>query len=109
MAAIFRLSCGKEHFLVSPYEILALLPKKQGFDEETLERILCSLELDGYFELILSDRKGEKTYVIAMREAGKSFLRQDVRRRRDLAFRLVLAVATGLLSAACGLLIKLLV
>ena len=105
MAAIFLLSQGKERFLVSPYEILAILPEK-SYDEDKLERVMRTLELDGYFELILSDRKGEKTYVVHMREAGLSFRRQDVKRRRDLVVRLLLAAVCGLLSAAIGLLLK---
>lgn len=106
MAAIFLLSQGKERFLVSPYEILAVLPEKAKFDEEKLERVLSSLELDGYFELVFSDRKGEKTYCIHMHEAGLAFRRQDVKRRRDLVVRLLLAGVCGLLSAAIGLLLK---
>ncbi len=109
MAAVFSLSQGKERFLVSPYEILSVLPERAGFDEEKLERILKALELDGYFELILSERKGEKTYVVHMREEGLAFRRQDVRRRRDLAVRLLLAGVCGLLSAAVGLLLKILI
>ena len=106
MAAVFSLSQGKERFLVSPYELLNVLPGRAGFDEEKLERVLKTLELDGYFELILSERKGEKTYVVHMREEGLAFRRQDVKRRRDLAIRLLLACLCGLLSAAVGLLLK---
>ena len=106
MAAIFTLSHGKDRFLVAPYEIFNMLPPRRRLDEEKLERVLRSLELDGFFDYILSDRKGEKTYCIHMREAGLAFRRQDVRRRRDLIARLLFAGATGLLSAAIGLLLK---
>lgn len=106
MGAVFTLSQGKERFLVSPYEILGLLPEKGKYDEEKLERILRSLEIDGYFELIDSDRKGEKTYCIRMREAGLAFRRQDIQRKRDLILRLLFAAVCGLLSAAIGLLLK---
>lgn len=106
MGAVFTLSQGKERFLVSPYEILGLLPEKGKYDEEKLERILRSLEIDGYFELIYSDRKGEKTYCIHMREAGLAFRRQDIQRKRDLVLRLLFAAVCGLLSAAIGLLLK---
>lgn len=61
MNAVFTLANGKESFLVSPFEIIALLPPKASYDEEKLEGVLRALELDGYFELIFSDRKGEKT------------------------------------------------
>ena len=106
MGAVFMLSQGKERFLVSPYEILALLPEKAKYDEEMLERILHSLELDGYFELVFSDRKGEKTYCIHMREAGLAFKRQDIQRKRDIVLRLLFAAVCGLLSATIGLLLK---
>ncbi len=106
MSAVFELSGGKERFLVSPYEILSVLPARAAFDEEKLERVLRALELDGYFELVSSDRKGEKTYCIRMREAGRSYRREDTKRRRDLAVRLLLAAVCGLLSATIGLLLK---
>ena len=47
MSAVFQLSEGKERFLVAPYELLALLPPRQNFNEEKLYRTLRSLELDG--------------------------------------------------------------
>ncbi len=106
MAAVFALAHGKERFLVSPYEILAVLPARSKFDEEQLERILFSLELDGYFDLVFSDRKGEKMYCVHMHEAGLAFRRQDIRRRRDVAVRLVWAGVCGLMSAAVGLILK---
>ena len=106
MAAVFFLSQGKERFLVSSYELLQVLPARAKFDEEKLERTLHTLELDGYFDWILSDRKGEKTYVIHMRPQGLAFRREDVKRRRDLVLRLLLAGVCGLLSAAIGLLLK---
>ncbi len=106
MGAIFSLSQGKERFLVSPYEILAVLPERGKYDEEKLERILHALEIDGYFELIFSDRKGEKTYCIHMRETGLAFRRQDIQRRRDTVLRLLFAAVCGLLSAAIGILLK---
>lgn len=106
MGAVYTMSCGKERFLVSPFELLAMLPPKANYDEEILERILRSLELDGYFELIESDRKGERTYVVHMREAGLAFQRNDRQRRRKLMIRLAVTVLCGVLSAVVGLLIK---
>lgn len=105
MNAVFTLAHGKERFLVSPYEILAMLPEK-GYDEEKLERILCALELDGYLDLVSSERKGEKTYVVHMREAGLAYRRYGAVHRRKLYFKLLITVACGVLSAAVGILIK---
>lgn len=106
MAAVFALSDGKERFLVSPFEILAVLPPKADYDEEKLERVLHGLELDGYFDLISSERKGERVYVVHMREAGLSFQRSGAKRKRSLFFRLAVTVLCGILSAAVGILLK---
>ncbi len=106
MDAVLSVSKGKERFLVSPFELLAVLPKRMKMDEERLERILAGLELDGYFELADCDRRGEKTYCIHMREAGLAFRRQDRKRRRDVVLRLFFAAICGLLSAAIGILLK---
>lgn len=106
MRAVYTLSSGKERFLVTLYELLAVLPKRRQYDEDKLETMLSALALDGYFELVPTERKGEKTYVIHMREAGLAFRRLSVRRRRDLRFRLIVTVLCGALSAAVGILLR---
>ena len=75
MGAVYTVSGGKERFLVSPYELLALLPPRAKYDEAALERALRALELDGYFTFIATERKGERAYVVHMKEAGLSFRR----------------------------------
>lgn len=106
MSAVFQLSEGKERFLVSPYELIAVLPPRMNFDEEKLYRALRSLELDGYFELIESDRKGERVFVVHMREAGRSFRRSDAVRRRRIYYKIAVTVLCGILSALVGILVK---
>lgn len=106
MSAVFSLSEGKERFLVSPYELLAALPPRLNFDEEKLYRVLKSLELDGYFELIESDRKGERVYVVHMRETGLSFRRSDAVRKRKMYYKIAVTVLCGVLSALVGILVK---
>lgn len=106
MGAVYALSGGKERFLAAPYDLLALLPPKADYDEEKLERVLHSLELDGYFDLIASDRKGEKTYVVHMREAGLGFSRSNTQRKRGLYFKLGVAALTGALSFLIGMILR---
>ena len=106
MGAVFQLSEGKERFLVAPYELLSVLPPRQKFDEEKLFRALRSLELDGYFELIESDRKGERVFVIIMREAGLSYRRSDALRRRRMYYKIAVTLLCGALSALVGILVK---
>lgn len=106
MNAVYELSGGKERFLVSPCELTAVLPARGKYSEETLERTLNSLALDGYFEFVESDRKGEKTYVIHMREAGMSYRRQDYQRKRGLVFRIVVAALGAVVTFLVGLLLR---
>ena len=106
MGAVFQLSEGKERFLAAPYELLALLPPRLNFDEEKLSRILRSLELDGYFELIESDRKGERVFVIIMHDSGRSYQRSDRQRRRKMYYKIAVTLLCGALSALVGLLVK---
>ncbi len=107
MRAVFSLSDGKDRYLVSPYELIAVLPSKSNYTEETLERVMRALELDGYFDFILSDRKGEKTYVIHMREAGLAYKRSDRKRKRSLCFKLALAVGSAVVTFFVGLILRL--
>lgn len=106
MGAVFRLSGGKERFLVSLYEIIAVLPPRASYGEEQVERTLRALELDGYFELIESDRKGERVFVVHMKEAGLSYRRNDSLMRRRLVFKLLVTLACGVLSALVGIVVK---
>lgn len=106
MRAVYELSSGKERFLVTLYELLCALPKKRKYDEDKVEAALSALALDGYFSLIPTERRGEKTYVVQMREAGLSFARYDLRRRRSLRLRLFVTVLCGALSAVIGIILR---
>ena len=106
MNAVYELAGGKERFLVSPCELMATLPARGKYNEETLERTLDSLALDGYFELVETDRKGEKTYVIHMREAGLGYRRQNAQQKRGLVFRIVVAALGAVVTFLVGLLLR---
>ena len=107
MNAVYELSSGKERFLVSPYELNAVLPAKGKYDEAVLGRVLRSLALDGYFELVESERKGEPVYVIHMREAGLSYRRQDYQRKRSILFRFGVAAAGAVVTFLVGIILRL--
>lgn len=107
MNAVYELSGGKERFLVAPYELRAVLPAKGKYDEATLLRVLHSLELDGYFEMVESERKGEPIYVVHMREAGLSYRRQDYQRKRGVCFRFALAALGAVVTFVVGVLLRL--
>ncbi len=106
MNAVFELSGGKERFLVAPCELTAVLPAKGKYDEAVLERTLNSLALDGYFEFVESERRGEKTYVILMHEAGLSYRRRDYQRKRGVFFRFAVAALGAVITFVVGILLR---
>ena len=107
MNAVVTLATGREKLLCTPQEILALLPPKQGMDEGTLDGVLSALELDGYFQLTHTERKGEKMYVFHLLTAGLSYKRSGAQRKRSFYIRLLVTVALAVLSFLIGIVLKL--
>lgn len=106
MKAVYDLCDGTEGCLVSNLDILSLLPAKRALSVERLDGILNDLKSDGYFDLITSERKGEKMYVISLKESGFSFKRAEMQRRRDLLFRILMAFAGAFATFIFGLILK---
>ncbi len=102
MNAVYEMCDGKESCLVSPLEIMSILPKKRKYTPEEVEKILRSLELDDYFDLIESDRKGEKMYVITLHANGLAYPRTRLQMRRDIAFKVGLSVAGAVITFVVG-------
>lgn len=106
MSAVYSL-CGESgRCLVAPSEILRALPSKEKTSEEKLEKILRALELDDYFELLSSDRKGEKMYVITLHAAGFAYKRETAKEKRDVAYRLFWAVVSAVVAFLVGLFLR---
>ena len=106
MNAVYELSAEKGVCLISPSEMLALLPLRTHYDEEELEEILHALALDDYFELLSSERKGEKMYVISLRTKGYAFKRGYVQMKRNVVLKIVWAVASAIIAFLVGLVLK---
>ena len=106
MRAVYDLCDGTDSCLISPAEILSLLPAKRQYSFDKLDVILRDLMHDGYFDLISSERKGEKMYVINLKENGFAYKRTIAQRRRDVAFRVTLAFIGALSTFIFGLIIK---
>lgn len=106
MRAVYDMCDGKDNCLVSPMEIMSILPVKRKYTPERVEKILRSLELDDYFDLIESDRKGEKMYVITLHPNGMAYKRTALQVRRSVAFKIGLSVAGAVITFVVGLLLK---
>ncbi len=106
MNVVYTLCHEKGVCLISPIELLSLLPKKKSYTEEGVEGVLNELALDGYFELLSSERKGEKMYVISLRPNGYAFKRGFAQMRRDAAVKIFWAVASAVVAFLVGVLLK---
>ena len=106
MSAIYSICHEKGICLISPAELLALLPSRKKYTETQLENILSELALDDYFELLSSERKGEKMYVISLRSNGYAYKRCSLQQRRNGVARIFWAVASAIVAFLVGLLLK---
>lgn len=106
MSAVYGLCDGTDGCLVSPVDILSVLPAKSKFTPDKLDDILFALHYDGYFDLITSERKGEKMYVITLKENGLAFKRSAKQRQRDITFRIFLAFIGAFATFVFGLILK---
>ncbi|MCD8371857.1 MAG: hypothetical protein LUD27_00960, partial [Clostridia bacterium] len=84
MNAVYELCDGADSCLVSGADILSLVPRKSKCNKDTLDELLFALHCDGYFDVITSERKGEKMYVITLKESGFAFKRNEKQRQRDV-------------------------
>ena len=92
--------------LISPAELIDMLPHGKKFSEEDVEKVLKELALDNYFELLSSERKGKKMYVISMRANGFAFKRGSLQRTRGLIVKLFWTVASAIIAFLVGLILK---
>lgn len=106
MNAVYEMCDGKESCLVSPLEIMSILPEKRNYTPERVDKILRSLELDDYFDLIESDRKGEKMYVITLHANGIAYKRTSLQMKRSIAFKIGLSVGGAIVTFVVGLILK---
>ncbi|MDE7373682.1 MAG: hypothetical protein K2N18_06430 [Clostridia bacterium] len=88
--------------LLTPIDIFSQIPLDLDFEENELDVALRNLEIDEYFDVTRSDRKGELVYCINLHKKGLQFARVERAFKSNVTFRILLAVATGLTSAAVG-------
>ena len=106
MTAVFELCDGSECCLISRSDILALLPKRASLTADALDDTMYALHLDGYFDMVTSERKGERMYVITLKENGFAFRRTRLQKRRDITFKIALAFIGAVATFIFGLILR---
>ena len=106
MRAVYCLCDGTDGCLVSPLDIMSILPANKKYSVERLDDALNALHTDGYLDVILSERKGEKMYVISLKESGLAFKRQAKQKRQDVINKILLAFVGAVATFIFGLILK---
>lgn len=104
MNALIKQGQNKGAILISPVDLIKI--SGVDFTLTQIEKLLEDLKKDGYFDLVFSDRHGEKVYCIILSEKGKGYLRRVKIIKRNLIFKLFVTVGFAVLSFVIGLILK---
>ena len=91
MSAVYCLCDGTDGCLISPLDIMSILPVGRKYSVQRLDDALYALQTDGYLDVISSERKGEKMYVISLKESGLAYKRNQRQKRMDVINKIALA------------------
>ncbi len=105
MEKIYRECKEKDALLISPSD-LKVIVGDSAISETQLDKIVSDLSTDGYFDLVYSDRRGEKVYCISLLEKGKGYFRNKIVMKRNLVYRIMLSASLALFSFIIGLILR---
>lgn len=106
MRAVYCLCDGTDSCLISPYDILNVLPQRKGYTPEKVESALLSLKDGDFIDLIFSNRKGEKMYVLSLKANGQTFKNRSAQKRKELGNKILTAFVGALATFIFGLILK---
>lgn len=90
--------CGNDgSCLISVNEISVSLHRR-GISDKKIKSTLKSLELDGYYDLIVCDKGGEEYYCINFQAKGYSYKRESEQFKRAVLSKIIFAVVTALIT-----------
>lgn len=92
--------------LLTPIDIFVQLPLELDFEEDELDLILRNLEIDDYFNVTRSDRKGELVYCINMQKKGLQFARVERAFKSNLILKFLVTIGMTVVTALIGFGIK---
>ena len=93
--------------LLSPLQIFEGISLDVEIKEAELWTILKNLEIDDYFDVTPSERKGELVYAINMHQKGLAYARVEKAFKNNLAFKIGLTIGLACLSALIAVSLRL--
>lgn len=94
--------------LISYNSLFNSVANKIKIDDNAFRAMLKTLENEDYIEVIYTDRHGEPFLYITLKKRGAGFKREQKENRRNLLFRLALAVLSAIVTFVFGRLLYLL-
>ena len=105
MGVLYQECKNKQSSLISPMDIVRLVGGDKISQSKTA-KIVSDLHMDGYFDIIYSDRHGETVYCVSLTEKGKAYYRNSKTLKRNIVFRICLSFALAVFSFIIGLILK---
>ncbi len=103
MGEIYRNCKSKNAVLIEKSSLTSMTGAES---EEKLDRVVNDLYTDGFFDLVYTERQGEKVYCITLTEKGKGYPREAKMIKRTLMFKLAVTVGFAIVSFIVGLILK---
>lgn len=106
MNAVYSLCDGTDGCLISPFDVMSVLPARKKYTAGKVENALQELKNEGYLDLISSERKGERMYVVSLKESGQSFKSGAKQKRQELLNKIFMAFVGAVATFIFGLILK---
>lgn len=102
MKAVYD-KCGTlSRCLITIDEIFYKLPKKHRLTPNTIEQTVRSLELDDYFDVVYTEKRGNVVLCVNLHQKGLSYKREMVQLRRAVILKIALALMSAFITFAIG-------
>ncbi|MDD4275392.1 MAG: hypothetical protein PHO33_00185 [Clostridia bacterium] len=106
MKYLYARLAGRQSLLISPEEIVGAMPISTPLTAEDLSDILKGLTLDGYIDVVNTDKKGAMLYCISLKFKGEAFNREIAEKRKTMCVRVCITVGLAILSFIITLILK---
>ena len=106
MKYLYARLAGKQSLLIAPNDIVGAMPVSTPISSEELADILKGLTLDGYVDVVNTDKKGAMIYCVSLKFKGEAFNREIEEKRKTLYVRVGITVALAVLSFIITLILK---
>lgn len=94
MKSIYYKSASKDGVcLLRPIDILNDISTKIELQSNDLQKIIRDLELDDYYEVVESKKKGETVWCFTLHQKGQAFYREILNEKRWVYFKIGISVA----------------